>query len=87
MLARQRLAVHLVGEHHVVQAGLLRRQRVDVRLLGRDELERVRVGFGPASASTSSSRTPPQWTFFTVQPVTQWNVETCSTFGSDRSSS
>ena len=24
-------------------------------------------------------RTPPQWTFFTVQPVTQWKVETCST--------
>ena len=32
-------------------------------------------------------RTPPQWTFCTVQPVTQWKVETWFTRGNERSSS
>ena len=42
MGARERLPVHLVGEHHVVQARLLDGEVVDVGLLGRDELDRVR---------------------------------------------
>ena len=42
---------------------------------------------GFAAARTSWIRTPPHRTFSTVQPVTQWKVETCSTRGSARSSS
>jgi len=44
VLPRERLPVHLVGEHHVRDPPLLERQIVDVRNLGRDELEPVRAG-------------------------------------------
>ena len=50
-------------------------------------MRRVRAEAAAAPlASRSWKRTPPQWTPLTIQPVTQWNVETCSTFGSASSS-
>src|SRR3954453_6827019 len=39
VLARERLAVHLVGEHGVAESGLVERERVDVRLLRGGERE------------------------------------------------
>src|SRR5581483_1981148 len=42
--ARERAAVLLVGEQHVGELRLRERQRVLVRLLGRDEAERRRLG-------------------------------------------
>ena len=40
---------------------------------------------GRAVARTSWIRTPAQWTLSTLQPVTQWKFETCSTRGRARS--
>ena len=49
-------------------------------------MRRVRLRQRLRRASRSWKRTPPQRTPLTVHPVTQWNVEICSAFGSASSS-
>ena len=58
--ARERLPVHLVGEHHLREPRLLERERVGVRLLGGDERERVRRRLEPRRrrAGRRSGRPP-----------------------------
>jgi hypothetical protein len=71
VLTTEWLPVHLIGEHRVGEAGLRERERVDVRVFGRDERQHACALVRSGAASRSSKRTPAQWTSRTDQPVTQ----------------